>query len=175
MTLNTDSPIATRESWKTTEPSGPFLQIPYQAQFSLDEVEKIRRGIVPRDMEDKWFVFFESDVLYFHRSWTGTLIYRVQLSVSASGGTIESAEVLDDKEFYRRGSKRDEVRMLGFLVAALLLGKDVEFPMPSSMKNSPPGAYQHNVVGRAYPERLFYDSKIVRFLRRLVWPASKDR
>ena len=28
-------------------------------------------------MEDKWFIFMENGILYFHRSWTGVCIYQV--------------------------------------------------------------------------------------------------
>ena len=39
----------------------------------------IRRGVIPEMMEDKWFIFLEEDVLYFHRSWTGFCIYQVRM------------------------------------------------------------------------------------------------
>jgi len=118
-------------------------------------------------MEDKWFVFSESDVLYFHRSWTGNLIYKVHLSLSAEGATVRLAEVLRDKKRYKRGSRRYEAKLLEFLVEALLLGRDVEFPLPRSASSLHRGVYQHSVVGRAYRERLYRDSKIMNLFRRL--------
>ncbi|MFZ1039972.1 MAG: hypothetical protein WCA79_07110 [Anaerolineales bacterium] len=42
------------------------------------EFEKITRGIVPHQMEDKWFIFLEDMQLNFHRSWTGQCIYQIK-------------------------------------------------------------------------------------------------
>lgn len=30
-------------------------------------------------MQDKWFIFFENDWLFFHRSWTGYGIYKAKI------------------------------------------------------------------------------------------------
>jgi len=32
-------------------------------------------GLVPEEIEDKWFIYWEDDTLFFHRSWTGNCIY----------------------------------------------------------------------------------------------------
>jgi hypothetical protein len=37
------------------------------------------RGFVPREMEEKWFIYMSGDHLVFRRSWTGFYIYRVML------------------------------------------------------------------------------------------------
>lgn len=38
------------------------------------EVDRLKRGFVPVQMEHKWFIYFEGDWLRFHRSWTGAFI-----------------------------------------------------------------------------------------------------
>jgi len=43
--------------------------------FSPQEMEHIRRGLVPEQMEDKWFIYWQDDTLFFHRSWTGSCIH----------------------------------------------------------------------------------------------------
>jgi len=42
--------------------------------------ERLSRGLVTRGMEDKRFVFMEEATRFFHRSWTGYCIYRVELA-----------------------------------------------------------------------------------------------
>ena len=39
--------------------------------FSQEDMDRIRRGVVPETMDDKWFIYWTEDALYFHRSWTG--------------------------------------------------------------------------------------------------------
>ena len=54
------------------------INIPIRHPFTLEseeEFEHIKRGIVPEEMEEKWFIYFEDDKLYFHRSWSGSLIF----------------------------------------------------------------------------------------------------
>jgi hypothetical protein len=50
----------------------------FAESYTAGEFERIKRGVIPREMEDKWFVFYEEPWLYFHRSWTGACIYAVR-------------------------------------------------------------------------------------------------
>ncbi len=47
---------------------GSFRSIPCQEAFAAQECERLRQGLVPEAMEDKWAVRFEAPFLYFHRS-----------------------------------------------------------------------------------------------------------
>jgi hypothetical protein len=68
--------IATSASWDNLEsmPKESILT-KCSVKYSKEEFEHIKRGIVPEEMEEKWFIYFEGDKLYFHRSWTGALIF----------------------------------------------------------------------------------------------------
>src|ERR1700745_1507725 len=46
-------------------------------QFSASEMKQIKLGFHPESSDDKWFIFYEKDRLYIHRSWTGYCIYVV--------------------------------------------------------------------------------------------------
>lgn len=72
--------------------------------FTQDEMTRLRAGLVPEEMEDKWFVVFTDDELRLHRSWTGNHVYTVRfepapwgeritelLVDTASGATLEGA------------------------------------------------------------------------------------
>jgi len=69
---------------------------------------QIRLGIVPRSMDEKWFIFFEQPFLFFHRSWTGRLIYRLEMDADATSTRVKDARVVDGPEFYRRQSDEYE-------------------------------------------------------------------
>jgi len=71
---------ARRQSWKNIQPlPQQRATVSLDRTFSEEEYELIRRGVIPEVMEDKWFIFLEEDVLYFHRSWTGFCIYQVRM------------------------------------------------------------------------------------------------
>lgn len=163
----------TRDSWKCT----PFVSgtpVPYRTSYSTGEMERIRAGLLPEAMEDKWFVFFEAPYLYLHRSWTGDPAYRVELAEDADGGRVVEAlsaiEVPDDR------SRGEDAQLLEFLIGNLLLDQDKPFPMPADTPRTPAGVYQHVVAGTGYPEQVvgrahplrYYDLVMVAFVTVLV-------
>ncbi|MCR5694208.1 MAG: hypothetical protein K6G89_04465 [Clostridia bacterium] len=46
--------------------------------FSDTEMEALRLGNIPQEMEDKWFWYMEGSTLWAHRSWTGNCIYVIE-------------------------------------------------------------------------------------------------
>lgn len=43
--------------------------------WSVEERERIQLDYRSRDVDEKWDVFAEDDVVFLHRSWTGNGIY----------------------------------------------------------------------------------------------------
>jgi hypothetical protein len=112
---------ATRASWKT-------LPLPLQREhfalplhFSDAEAEQVMLGHVPKDMDDKWFIFFENGWLYFHRSWTGHCIYGVQLDGSPSGVRVVDAWASRDREHYNSPGLETDIRIVQQLISSRLL------------------------------------------------------
>ena len=143
---------ATRDAWQSS-PLGPTAALAYHASFSQDEYAVLCRGLIPSEMEDKWFIFWEADSLFFHRSWTGYAVYRVDFRPSGNQFAVASAFVTTDDEHYRRGVDSYEVALLDFLIRGLLLRQSVEFPLPPGFAKSAAGLYQHHVAGTGFPER----------------------
>ena len=69
--------IADRKDWKTVKMPHKHDTFVLHRSFHTHQMEALRRGNIPREMEDKWFWFMEGDTLYAHRSWTGFCIYRI--------------------------------------------------------------------------------------------------
>ena len=91
-------------------------------------MECIRRGLVPEQMEDKWFIFWEDDTLFFHRSWTGFCIYVVHFKCDEGPCQMVSAEVNRDPAQYSGVSEERDAKMISYLVDLLLLHRTAKLP-----------------------------------------------
>ena len=69
--------IAERYDWKTTEMPNKHDTFVLHRPLNPQQMKALRRGNIPKQMEDKWFWFMEGDTLFAHRSWTGYCIYRI--------------------------------------------------------------------------------------------------
>ncbi len=145
---------ATRESWKLEEMPDARAQFHFARSFSSQEYERISLGLIPEQMEDKWFIFLEDNWLSLHRSWTGICIYRLRLESSWEGYRVAETWVNWSSKRYKTAY---DSALLAFLTDRLLLGKDVPFPNPFFDVQAP-AAYRHHMVGyaRANNERRAY-------------------
>lgn len=137
------------ESWKT-EPFGKVEPIPYESHFTEAEFDKLQQGLIPKQMEDKWFIYFDDPLLAFHRSWTGQPVYRVKLERAGEEAFVVEAVCAED--VLAKSERAYQAKMLDFIVSNLLLGQRKPFPVAAGVAQEIPGLYQHAVVGRGYPE-----------------------
>jgi hypothetical protein len=140
---------ATRESWKAKPLPDARAALPYARMFDRAERDRLRRGLVPEQMEDKWFIFLEGAWLYFHRSWTGTCIYAVKLREEGEGSAVEEAWANRAPEEYRETDDAHDTKLLAFLVDRLLLGLPAEFPLREHVDPAKASLIIHSVVGSA--------------------------
>lgn len=128
-------------------------ELGFRREFTVEEYDLLARGLIPRDMDDKWFIFLEADHLYFHRSWTGHLIYQIRLNKEGEKYSVDEALVNREPTQYNASDDEYDVALLGFLIDNFLLGKQTPFPVPSNLPdNVPKGLYQHHVSGSGYRE-----------------------
>jgi hypothetical protein len=66
---------AIRADWQTEPMPEQRARIDLDLRFTRREMAKIKRGVIPEEMEDKWFIFFENDTLFCQRSWAGFCVY----------------------------------------------------------------------------------------------------
>jgi hypothetical protein len=135
-------------SWKI-EPFTGGSPIPYQERFSGPELSRLHEGLIPKTMEDKWFIYFESPYLYLHRSWTGKPVYRLELREESEGATV--VECLSDPEMLDRMGVDFQRALVDFVVSNLLFGKKKPFPAPDGLTETQKGLLQHSVAGTGYP------------------------
>lgn len=91
---------ATRFSWQNFDLPARNARLAFKMRFSPGEVARLRKGNIPCEMEDKWFIFFENNWLNFHRSWTGFCIYRLRLEPDGECYRVAEALVNRDPEQY---------------------------------------------------------------------------
>lgn len=83
------------------------VRLDFQADYSDEEFERIREGFDPQDMDDKWAMFLEGNVLHLHRSWTGLCVYQVTFErregrFVATDTVAEYSEGHHDEELLRQ-------------------------------------------------------------------------
>ncbi|MDX2245610.1 MAG: hypothetical protein SF052_02460 [Bacteroidia bacterium] len=96
-------------------------ELSLKKSFTPEEFNRLKNGLIPREMEDKWFIFFEDNYLYFHRSWTGFEIFRIELAPQSDGSaTIRQGWVNRDKTQYSGEDPAEELRTVTFLLDKLI-------------------------------------------------------
>jgi hypothetical protein len=142
--------VVSRGHWNAVPYDGPFQRIPCRETFTADEYERLRQGLMPESMEDKWAIFFEAPFLYLNRSWTGLLCYRIRLDADADGCRV--VEALASSHVQMVDGDEYEAALVSFLLRRLMLRQPVSFPVPGSGAPGPSGIFQHAVSGTAFPE-----------------------
>jgi ADP-ribose pyrophosphatase YjhB (NUDIX family) len=86
--------IATKYSWEKLKPM-PKRHTIIQLDFKLNakQAGRVRQGFIPSMMEEKWFLYFDDNTLYQHRSWTGVLIDQIHFVEDGNGLRATHAEV----------------------------------------------------------------------------------
>ncbi len=118
--------------WTTESLPPRRVSILLDRTYSLEEMARIRKGLVPEQMEDKWFIYWKDGALFFHRSWTGFCIYIVHFAAEGDGWKMFQADVNRDPEQYTETSDEKDTATIYYLVDVLLLHRDVDFPSNAS-------------------------------------------
>lgn len=126
--------------------------LPYTAEFNELEFSRLRDGLIPRVMEDKWFVYFEEPHLFLHRSWTGQPVYRLTLEPTLHGAKVTEALWASDLAARLDADVQYQAKLLDFLLSDLMLGQAKPFPLPADVTEPMPGIFQHHVSGTGYRE-----------------------
>lgn len=116
--------IAIKTSWNNYPIDNP-KKIEIELFFTDKQFSKLTKGLIPKQMEDKWFVYYENEWLYFHRSWTGFGFYKAKLNKEVDGYSIKEFWAERNKEKYENENDQADVENFVFLIARGLLGIDI--------------------------------------------------
>lgn len=118
--------IASRTSWKNLPIDNP-KRIDIHLQFTAEQFTKLTAGLIPEEMEDKWFVFFENNWLFFHRSWTGYGYYKAQIIKKQDFYIINEFWTERNQEKYQNDDDQADIQILTYLIVRGLLCMDVNY------------------------------------------------
>jgi hypothetical protein len=144
--------IARSNSWENKAMPDSVVALPFDKTYSIAEFGVLSRGCIPKEMEDKWFVFMDDNTLFFHRSWTGLCIYKVIFEKNADRYVAVAAFVNQDPDEYNCSNSNYETTLLTWLIESFLLHNQIPFPVLKSTQETYPGLYQHHISGTGYPE-----------------------
>lgn len=116
--------IATKKTWTNYTIDNP-KKIDIDLHFSDHHFLKLTKGLIPQQMEDKWFIYYDNKWLYFHRSWTGYGMYKAKLNKEVEGYSIKEFWAERNKEKYENEDDNADIEDFTFLIARGLLGIDV--------------------------------------------------
>ncbi len=129
---------ARREDWKTLPLPRKRARLALERSYSPEQYAEIALGFIPREMEDKWFIFLEADRLYLHRSWTGFCLYEARFEQRDGRYHIAEAWVNRSRRQYTETNLTVDTEQLAFLIDRLLLGLSLPVPNP---RGAPPGLH----------------------------------
>lgn len=115
---------AKKGSWEILPMPEKRKAIPFKALYTGADAENIVNGFIPRQMEDKWFIYYKDNQLYFHRSWTGICVYIVKFNVLDTGMTVSETLINNDKSQYISDDTKAELSTLLFVIECILFDRD---------------------------------------------------
>lgn len=107
------------------EPIDNPKRIDIALHFTDKQFLKLKNGLIPERFEDKWFIYYENEWLYFHRSWTGFGIFKAQVIKEQDGYSIKEFWAERNKEKKKYDDDHADIESISFLIAMGLLGIDV--------------------------------------------------
>ena len=138
---------AVRSDWKTRNLPRRKTTLRLDRRFSPEEMARIRQGVIPEAQEDKWFIYWKDDALFFHRSWTGICIYVARFTAEGTAWRMVRADVNRDPGQYTETDDEQDVNLISSLIDMLLLHRHPAFPDGDSAAQS---ALMHwSLAGRA--------------------------
>jgi hypothetical protein len=112
---------ATSKDWKIKPLPKKRSLIPADRQFTSAEMDRISRGFIPMAMEEKWFIFFKSNQLYFHRSWTGYCVFVAHFKRRQDGYVLHLIEANRNAKQYSEKDDSADARLVSEIIDNFLL------------------------------------------------------
>lgn len=116
--------IATRDSWKNQPITDP-KKIGIDLRFNREQFQIIKKGHIPECMDDLWFIFFEDDTLYFHKSWSGRGRLKAKFTKKNDEYVIEEFFAERNKNFGENENNAHRHDLIS-LISFVLLNIDAE-------------------------------------------------
>ncbi len=85
---------ATKIDWPELHPMPTsYEEMKIELHFNASHMRNLRRGFIPVDQDQKWFLYFEDNILHMHRSWSGMKMYEVLFDANGEGGVARRVRI----------------------------------------------------------------------------------
>jgi LSD1 subclass zinc finger protein len=105
------------DDWEHQPADDPTNLFKVQWKYTPYDLERIRWGLLPRSMDEKWFVYIQDDHLYFYRSWTGLFCYRAKLEPEGITA-VEMSQNLGNLD------PEEHLKIVRWIIEYLMIGKE---------------------------------------------------
>ncbi|EGD82750.1 hypothetical protein PTSG_12021 [Salpingoeca rosetta] len=105
--------------WRIKPLPMQYTTVQLHRTFTPAQMQVLKKGIMPHEMEDKWFVYMQDNTLNLHRSWTGFCVYRVHFVEEDGQYRMLSADVNRNPDEYLNVDDQHDIEMISFLIDAL--------------------------------------------------------
>lgn len=109
-------------------------QIKVERSYHPGQWDRISLGLVPQEMEDKWFIYEEGGWIYIHRSWTGVCIYKIRFEKTEDSLQIVEAYANRNPEQYTNTDNKYDIQFIAWIIDCFLLGEE-DTPYPKHNYN----------------------------------------
>lgn len=101
--------IASAKDWQTVPLPEEYVELTFDLLLDQKQSDAVRRGLVPDDMGHRWFSYFENNVLYQFRSWSGFCVD--EISFKDEGGLLRvvSAKVNRNRDQYDNADNDQDI------------------------------------------------------------------
>ncbi len=91
MKWETNQEHATSKSWGNLKPMPEqHIVIPLNWSIPIKAMDIVRKGFIPQDMSDHWFVYCDDKSIHFYRSWSKDCIWEAQYQIGETHTTFTS-------------------------------------------------------------------------------------
>jgi len=114
---------------KDDQENGDFSKtytIKTEVPLSETHYARIKHGLRPKAIEDKWYAYFDDGRINFLRSWTGHKIYEAEIRKSETDYLIAEIIVERDASIYSCVVDEEDTWSFRFLLVRGILGYDVK-------------------------------------------------
>jgi len=125
--------------WEITQIEIPKrIQLDYSRSFgfNMEHINVIKKGFIPKTLEDKWYIYSKDNWLFFHRAWTGYGIYKLEIKHDNGRYIIDEFYVERNIDKYENINDLFDIHILHVIIDWGLLGVDCRFLYLTLFNNS---------------------------------------
>jgi len=129
-------------------------------EFNEKQYEIIKKGLIPNNKEDKWYVYFENNWLYFIKFCSGQEIYKAELIYKNNYYYIDDIWVERDQDIYSNLNDDFDICIIHIIVEWGMLGIDCRNTfLPRHTRTDKEHANVLDVLGNLFKDKEKYDDR----------------